>query len=142
MSADTFSVRKFLVTISQTAYLEQAPMTLHFIDIFSSYWRYSSHAIQEVSLIEELHILILLREVFISISFFHLLDTDLSHIPENCTILRNTVFSQIWEHLEQISDDCFHCRSIRFCWNQHRETLELEGTLSDGSLSTLYIFTL
>ena len=64
MSAETISVRNFLVTVSQAAYLEQAPMTLHFINCFSSYWRYISRPDKEAPLKQELDMLMLIREIF------------------------------------------------------------------------------
>ncbi len=84
MSAETISVRNFLVTVSQAAYLEQAPMTLHFINCFSSYWRYISRPDKEAPLKQELDMLMLIREIFISIPFFQILDKNLPKFRKSC----------------------------------------------------------
>ena len=97
MSAETISVRNFLVTVSQAAYLEQAPMTLHFINCFSSYWRYISRPDKEAPLKQELDMLMLIREIFISIPFFQILDENLPEIPEELLIPRNCILAQVWE---------------------------------------------
>lgn len=132
MSAETISVRNFLVTISQTAYLEQAPMTLHFINCFSRYWRYIGHPDKPASLKQELDMLMLIREVFISIPFFQMLDENLPDIPEEQPVSRNCILARIWENLEQLSNDSQACTSLYFFWNSRRSTLELTGILPGG----------
>ena len=142
MSAETISVRNFLVTISQTAYLEQAPMTLHFINCFSKYWRYISHPEKEAALKQELDILMLIREVFISIPFFQMLDENLPDIPDEQPVSRNCILAQIWDNLEQLSNDSQACTSLHFSWNSRRGTLELTGILPGGNTSVLYEITI
>lgn len=137
MSAETISVRNFLVTISQTAYLEQAPMTLHFINCFSSYWRYISQPDKKASLKQELDMLMLIREVFISIPFFQMLDENLPDIPEEQLVSRNCILAQIWENLEQLSNDSQLYTSLCFSWNTLCSSLELSGLLPGGDNTVL-----
>ena len=116
MSAETISVRNFLVTVSQAAYLEQAPMTLHFINCFSSYWRYISRPDKAAPLKQELDMLMLIREVFISIPFF--------------------------QNLEQLSNASQTYTALYFAWNSPHSSLELTGMLPGGSISALYEITI
>ena len=137
MSAETISVRNFLVTVSHAAYLEQAPMTLHFINCFSSYWRYISRPDKTAPLNQELDMLMLIREVFISIPFFQMLD-----IPEDLLIPRNCILAQIWENLEQLSNASQTYTALYFAWNSPHSSLELTGMLPGGSISALYEITI
>ena len=142
MSAETISVRNFLVTVSQAAYLEQAPMTLHFINCFSSYWRYISRPDKTAPLNQELDMLMLIREVFISIPFFQMLDENLPDIPEDLLIPRNCILAQIWENLEQLSNASQTYTALYFAWNSPHSSLELTGMLPGGSISALYEITI